>query len=539
MNVTRAVLRSDLLAGLTVTLVGLPQCLAYAMVAGLPPAYGLSTAAVAGLVAALVGRAPNVATGPTNTTGLLVLAALAPYLGPNGLLEEQFLPILASLALMAGVFRIVAALLGGAHLVRFIAESVLTGFMAGAGILIAVMQFDEAVGLTRVRGANLWSQLQAISDAHDSPKMAAIVITALTVAAIATARRIRPSFPMPLIVVVLAMIAAPFIRDAGVALPVIADAAAVPSGWPTMALPSTDWSVYRDLALPSFAIVLLGTMELTVSLRRGGRSPDVKREIIAQGAANTVGAFLASFPASASLTRSALLETAGGRTRLAAIASAIFVLPAVFFGSGLLGVMPQASLAGVLLYTAYRMLNLRRARRIWQTSRASRLLLAVTFIGTVTLPFVWAILIGVGLALAIQLAVSSEPRFTLLAFQGDRVVPYSKTGECRTVVVEISGALYFAAVDNLAATIAAMIPPEANHVIIDLTHAHQARFAAIQAFEELQKRLLEHGTRIGLCGVSERFSPMIRRAGVTIPYVLYDPTPGAAALDCRGLLRGK
>src|SRR5688572_9000439 len=110
--------RYDLLAGLTVALVGLPQCLAYALMSGLPPAYGLSTAAAAGLVAALVGRSAQVVTGPTNTTGLLILTALLPFLGSNGLLRPDGLRVLATLTVLAGAIRIVLALIGGAHLIR-------------------------------------------------------------------------------------------------------------------------------------------------------------------------------------------------------------------------------------------------------------------------------------------------------------------------------------------------------------------------------------------------------------------------------------
>src|SRR5689334_8269345 len=132
---------TDIIAGLTVALVGLPQCLAYALMSGLPPAYGLATAAVAGFVAALAGRSAQVVTGPTNTTGLLILSALLPFLAPNGLLRTNALHVLATLTLLAGAIRIVTALAGGAHLIRLIPESVLVGFTTAVAILIAVMQF--------------------------------------------------------------------------------------------------------------------------------------------------------------------------------------------------------------------------------------------------------------------------------------------------------------------------------------------------------------------------------------------------------------
>ncbi|HKQ19488.1 MAG TPA: SulP family inorganic anion transporter, partial [Candidatus Eisenbacteria bacterium] len=136
---SRRLVLNDVAAGLTVALVGLPQCLAYALMSGLPPAYGLSTAAVAGLVAALVGRSAQVVTGPTNTTGLLILSALLPYLDLNGVLRPDAIRVLATLTLLAGAIRIIMALAGGAHLIRLIPESVLTGFTAVVAFLIGFM----------------------------------------------------------------------------------------------------------------------------------------------------------------------------------------------------------------------------------------------------------------------------------------------------------------------------------------------------------------------------------------------------------------
>jgi SulP family sulfate permease len=132
-----------------VALVALPQAIAYAMLAGVPPVYGLSTAAVAAFLAAVLGKSRQVATGPTTTTGLLILGAITPYLGENGLVRPEHLSVLATLTLLAGAIRLIVTFGGAAHLVRFIPESVLVGFTAGAGMLIGGMQLDEALGLPR------------------------------------------------------------------------------------------------------------------------------------------------------------------------------------------------------------------------------------------------------------------------------------------------------------------------------------------------------------------------------------------------------
>lgn len=529
-------LRQDVLAGLTVTLVGLPQCLAYALVAGLPPAYGLSTAAVAGFVAAIAQRTTHVVTGPTNTTGLLILAALAPYLGDNGLLDERFLPILASLTLLAGGLRIVGGLLRAGSLIRFIPESVLIGFLSGAGFLIAAMQVDEALGLTGVRGADLWSQIGAVLNANSAPRPLPIAFAIVTVLGIALFKKFAPKLPGPLIVLAVTAVAAYFLRMAGFELPVVSDVTNIPAGWPKGALPSTDWTIYRDLALPSLAIVLLGTLELTVVARREDTPPQISREIGAQGLANVAGAFTACIPASASLTRSALLEIAGARTRLAAAAAALFIVPVVFFGSRIVGAVPQSVLAGVLFITAWRMVGWKRPVRVWKTSKASRVLLGVTLIATITIPFVWAILLGVALGLLIHIQRSAIPRLTLLTPKDEGLLPLEPGASASTVVVEVSGELYFAAVNGLPEAVVEILPKDAKHVVLDITHARHGRFAAVEALERLSHMLEADGRILGLAGVSKRFDEIIDRVQLDIPHTTYDPVPGRAAILCVELI---
>ena len=191
----------DIPAGLTVALVALPQAMAFAMLAGVPPMYGLSTAAVAAFVAAVLGKSRQVATGPTTTTSLLVLGALTPYLGENGLIRPEHLPVLATLTLLAGAFRLVVALGGAAHLVRFLPDSVLVGFTAGAATLIGGMQLDEALGLAPTRATGLRSQAVAILDLvrdGQHPELVSIVVAASTIVAVAAGRRFYPRLPAAL-----------------------------------------------------------------------------------------------------------------------------------------------------------------------------------------------------------------------------------------------------------------------------------------------------------------------------------------------------
>lgn len=529
----------DLIAGLTVALVGLPQCLAYALMSGLPPAYGLSTAVVAGLVAALVGRSAQVVTGPTNTTGLLILSALLPYLGSNGLLRSDAVRILATLTVLAGIIRIAAALGGGAHLIRFIPDSVLIGFTAGAGILIAMMQLDEALGLKPARATGFLSQLGEVAPYLRDVQWPAVAVTAATVALLAIGHRRVTRVPLGLLAVGGATAATWLLKlDASVGLPLVRDRGGLPGGWPPIVLPDPSLSVIQSLFVPAAAIVLLGTLELAVTARAGGERPDMRREIAGQGWANVASSFGGGFPASASLTRSALLRLAGGRTRLAPAAAAVITAPVLLLGGSIVGWIPQASLAGVLLVTAVRMVDWPGIARLWKASPETRLLLVETFAATLLLPLEWAILLGSATGLVIHIANTSSPRLRLLRWESEQLVPVAPDEAPELVVVEVSGNLHYAAVAPFLDDAERIIPPSAGTVIIDLSHAHEIRFAALRALERLSEEMKHDGAVLWLAGVDEETARLLERSESTLPWIREEAVPGLSVERCIARLSG-
>ncbi|HVS31827.1 MAG TPA: SulP family inorganic anion transporter [Thermoanaerobaculia bacterium] len=520
-------------AGLTVALIGLPQCLAYALMSGLPPAYGLATAAVAGFVAALLGRSAQVVTGPTNTTGLLILTALLPFIGSNGLLRPDAIRVLATLTLLAGAIRIVAALAGGAHLIRLIPESVLIGFTAGVAILIGVMQLDEALGLKPARATSFLSQFGEILPFLRDVKWPALTVAALTAAVVGLGRRWNPRVPFALMAVLAATAAAWLWKlDAASGLPLVRDRHAVGGGWSPLALPDPSLGLIQSLFVPAAAIVLLGTLELAVSARAGGQRPDMRREILAQGWANVAGAFAGAFPASASLGRSAVLRIAGARTRVAPAFAAIFTGVVLVTGGSLAGWIPQASLAGVLLVIAARMIDLRGIRRLWNASRETRLLLVETFAATLLLPLQWAILLGTGTALLIHIWNTSAPRLRVLRLEGEDLVPFGRDERPELVVLEVSGNLHYAAVAPFVEKVEEIVPPSARTLIIDLSHAHEIRFAALRAFEQLAEEMKHAGGVMWLAGVDPDTARLLERSESTLPWIAEDPAPGISVWNC-------
>jgi SulP family sulfate permease len=528
--------RADVLAGLTVAVMGIPQALAYAMMAGLPPAYGLVGAAIPAVVSAFAGRTPWLSTGPTNGTSLLVLAALVPYLGANGVLRPDMLHVLATLTLLAGVLRIAAALGGAAVVLRFLPQSVLTGFMGGAGILIGVMQLDEALGLAPIRGTGLAAELRGLAQAFSGgarPATAALATSLAVILALVLGRRLLPRWPWALLAVLGAAAAAWALGlDARAGLALAGERAGAVAGWPAVALPSLAPSVALEMLAPASAIVVIGTLELVVTLRAAGTRPDLRREVLGQGVANLAGAFVGSLPTSASLTRSAVLRLEGATSRLAPFVSGAVVVPVLLFGGHLVGRIPQAALAGVLLVIASGMIDRKAIALAWRAAPEPRVLLCVTLAATLLLDLPWAVFAGAGLALFIHLARTSTPRVRLLRLEGDRLVPVLPGEEARRVVLEVSGDLHYAAVPSFVEDAEALLPAGAQVVAVDLSHAHETRLAALHALERLAAVLAERGGTLRLCGVSDAFLAIIRRAGSALPATPERAEPGASAREC-------
>ncbi|GMV44187.1 MAG: putative sulfate transporter [Myxococcales bacterium] len=526
-------LGADLTAGVTVALVGLPQCLAYAMMSGLPPAYGLTTAAVPGVIAALAGRSAQVVTGPTNTTGLLILAALAPYLGPDGFLGAEGLPTLATLTLLAGLIRLLAARVGAASLIRFLPESFLVGFTAGAGILIATMQLDEALGLDPIRGAGLVEEVVGLGEAlsRSAPSWPASLVAFGTAAVVLMGMKRNPHVPVALLTVIATTIVVMLTgADASSGLPLVSDRAPLPSGWPPGALPDVHPSTLARLLAPAAAIALLGTLELTVSASAAGGRPDLRREIQAQGWANLAGAFSSAFPASASLTRSALLRLGGARTRLAAASGAVFVVPLLLFAGPVVESIPQASLAGVLFATAWSMVDVRRMSRAVNVWRSPRAVMLTSLLATLVLPLELAVFAGTGLALVLHLAEDSHPHLRAWAVQRGSLAHLE--GTPAAVAIEVSGNLHFAAASTLPDAVFALVPASARDVIIDLTHAHAIRWRAVDALEEIDAALGRRGARLHICGAPDRLLHALEREGRPLSATGQSELPGAALQEC-------
>ena len=370
----------------------------------------------------------------------------------------------------------------------------------------------------------------ALFEAGSRPLPMAVVVTVLSVAAVALGQRIWRRVPTALVVVAgAAFVAWAFGLDEHTGLPLVGDRAGMPHGWPPGALPDLRPGVIADLMVPSAAIVVLGTLELLVSVRADESRPNVPREIMAQGFANVAGAFTAAFPASASLTRSALLRFAHPDSRTAAAVAALLTLPILLFGSAAIAYIPRATLAGVLFATAATMVSQPTVGRVWRASPVSRLLLGITAVSALVLPLAWAVFVGAGLGLVIHLARTSVPRVRALTFRDDRLVPVDDGENPPVVVLEVSGTVHYAAVESLLDEMERLLPSAVRLVIVELSHAHELRFTGVRAFEWWAADLGRRGIRLRLAGVTPEVRDVLEGAGSRLAYTMWDPEPGRSA----------
>jgi SulP family sulfate permease len=453
-TVDRPTLRADALAGLLGALLVLPQGFAFATLAGLPPEYGLATAIVPCAVAALFGSSLHVVSGPTNMISLALFATLAP-LALVG--SPAYIQLALGVTLVVGAMQwLIGALrLGG--LANFISPAARRGFTRGAAGLI-VLQARPTL-----RGApggphRLVPLLSALYAHLADTSRATGAVAAFTVAATLLLRRRWPSAPQMLIALVAATALAAAINRwwPGAAVAILGG---VPPVWPRLEWPAFDPARLPDLVGIAFALTIVSLAQ-SISIakavaERSGQRIDANREFRGQGLSNIVGAFASSYVSCGSLNRSMPNYEAGARTPLAAVFASGWLLLLVALMAPLLGLIPLAAIAGLLLLIAVSLFDLPGWRSLWRFSRRDFAIAAATFVATVTIRLEVAILLGTILSLLSYLYRTSKPQLKVMGFDTEapgrpfvvRADVKAPLGECPQLkLVRMEGEVYFGAV---------------------------------------------------------------------------------------------
>ena len=461
-QVSAATLRADLIAGLLGAMLVLPQGIAFATLAGLPPEYGLYSAIVPCAVAALFGSSWHVMSGPTNANSLALFAMLTPLAAAG---SAAYIELALAVTIMVGIMQWLVGAFRLGTLANFISPAALLGFTGGAALLIAIHSVPPLLGIAAGTGHGTAAVIAEIASHVRDANLGALVVGAVTIASAQGIKSIDRRWPFMLIGLAAGTAASTLINRWGFAwnLMPVATVGIVPSAWPPLHLPRIGWSAATELLGLAFALTIVALSQ-SISIAkavaaRSGQRIDANREFVGQGLSNIVGGFFSSYVSCGSLNRSIPNLEAGARTPLAALFSAALLVALVALSAPLLGLIPMAAIAGLLILVALSLLDLQRWRRLYGHSRGDFHVAAMTFLATATIRMEIAILLGTIASLGSYLWRTSKPAMRSMGF--DTLAPArpfvvvdgnaSALPECRELkLLRMEGSIYFGAAQHVA-----------------------------------------------------------------------------------------
>ena len=472
--INRETLKADMWAGLTGAVIVLPQGIAFATIAGLPPEYGLYTAMVTPIVAALFGSSLHLISGPTTAISIVIFSAVSNHAEPG---SAEFISLVLTVTLLAGIYQFVFGLARLGTLVNFVSHTVVIGFTAGAAILIATTQMENILGIAIPKGESffhtwiyLWNDIGNIN-----PYVLSITVCTLITALLM--KRILPKSPHLLLALIIGSLLALLFGGSAHNIPLVGE---IPAQLPPLSMPNFSLASIKMLAPEALAVALLGLIE-AVSISRAIASKshqriDANQEFIGQGLSNIAGSFFSSYAGSGSFTRSGINYSAGAKTPLSAILAAIFLMLIILLIAPLTAYIPVAAMGGIILIVAYRLIDFHHIKQIIKYSKSETATLLTTFFATLFLELEFAIYLGVLLSLIIFLARTSTPEIITLAMDNEtdngkrKLINICKKPlkECPQLkIIRIDMSIYFGSVHHIQKRIHQIVDNEKiNHILI-------------------------------------------------------------------------
>ena len=453
-DITTATLRDDALAGLTNAAIVLPQGVAFAIIAGLPPEYGLFTAIVVCAVAAFFGASMVMVSGPTTAISAVMFATLT-QITPAG--TETYIALALTLTLMVGVLQLIAGLAGLGALIAFVSHSVIVGFTAAAALLIAASQLAGTLGIKPERGGGVIERLEGTFAHIGQTNTAALIVSAVTLITILVVVRIDKRIPSYILALITGSLTAWVLGGVDAGLRLFDPLSAV---MPQPSLPDVSLSLLSDLLPGAVAVAFVALLEAisigkSFALRREERY-DSNQEIVGQGLSNIIGSFLLSYAGSGSFTRSGLNAESGARSPMAAIFAAVILAAALVVIAPFVRYVPVPAMATIILYVAWKLINYSEIRHILRSSRSETVILMATFATGILSELDFAILVGVLVSLAVFINKSAHPSIGVgapMEENGRRVFRNAyrnNLSECPQIAnLRIEGPLFFGSVEHV------------------------------------------------------------------------------------------
>lgn len=466
--------KADLAAGLTGAFIVLPQGVAFATIAGLPPEFGLYAAMVPAIFAALFGSSWHLVTGPTTAISIAVFTAVSPLAEPG---SADYISLVLTLTFLTGLFQLIMGLARMGGLVNFISHTVVIGFTAGAAVLIGMSQVKHFLGLEMERGLHVHEILQQVVLQVDKINPYAAAVGVATLVAGIVVRKFAPRLYMIIAMVLGGLVALLLNRYAGgEGATGIETVGALSASLPPLSLPDFSLDALGQVVFPALIVTMLALTE-AVSISRAiavksGQHIDANQEFVGQGMSNLIGSFFSSYASSGSFNRSGVNYAAGARTPLAAILASAFLLVILLVVAPLAAFLPTAAMAAILFLVAYGLIDFTHIRSIFQTSRAETTVMLVTFFGTL-LDLEKGIFFGIILSLSLYLYRTSRPGLVSVVPDPDPGGYYFVAAEGRPEcpqykMLRIHGSIFFGAVNHVQQALKEIDErhPDQKHVLL-------------------------------------------------------------------------
>jgi high affinity sulfate transporter 1 len=504
--------------GLTVAAYLVPQVMAYATLAGLPPVTGLWAALPALVLYALLGTSRTVSVGPESTTALMTAAVVAPLAGGD---PDRYATLAATLAMIVGVIGVAASLLRLGFVADLLSRPVLLGYLAGVAVAMIVGQLGRATGI-RVEGHSLGPQLLSLGRQLPQAHLPTLALTLAVLGFLVAARRVLPSVPGPLLAVVLAAVAVAGLDLEARGIAVIGE---VPTGLPVPIAP--DPGEAAGLLLSAVGVLVVGYTDLVLTARafadRAGEQIDATRELLALGVANLAAGALRGLPVSSSSSRTAIGKAAGATTQRHSLVAAAVVLLVLLVAAPGLALFPSAALAALVIYAAGRFIDVAGFRRLARFRRSELALAITATAGVLTFDVLYGIIVAVGLSVVDLLRRVARPHDAVLGFVPGVAGMHDVADypEARTVpgllVYRYDSPLFFANANDFAHRSLAALSEAEDPVawfVLNMEANVEVDITGLDSVEELRNDLSRRGVVLALARVKQDLLRDLRAYGL-------------------------
>ncbi len=502
-------LKNDLFAGLTIGVILIPQGIAYAIIAGLPPIYGLYTAMIPQIVYAILGTSRQLAIGPAAMDSLIVASGIG-LLASVG--SEHFIVLAVLLAFMVGFFQVLFGIFRLGFLVNFLSKPVISGFTSGSAIIIGMNQIGNLLGVELERSNHIQSLLIELYDQFSNIHWTTAAIGILSIICIVLIKKISKKIPASLVIVVLAILVVYWFKLSSGGVQILGE---IPQGLPSFVIPSFDRAFMEELSGLALTLGLIGFMEAisiakSIEVKHNSYHVDANKELVALGFSNMAGSFFQTYPATAGFARSAVNDQSGAKTPLSSLFAALIIALSLVFLTPAFFYLPKAALAAIIIVAAFGLLDFSMPKNLLSYSKRDLLILNSTLLVTVFIGIKEGILFGIILSLVMLIYRSTKPHMAVLGNipgthfyrninRFDELIIHKEI-----LIIRFDAQLYFANISYFKEKIKSFAKekgPELKFIIIDSESMNAVDSSAIYALGEIHDYFTSKGITLVFTGL--------------------------------------